>query len=117
LLKIAEKFLAKHKLTKKTVSIALVGDSAIRRLNRCYLRQDRVTDVMAFKGEDDYLGEIVIGYRQVKRQARYYSGRTSAELAVVLVHGLFHLLGHEDKSPAGRVIMEELGDKFLKKVI
>jgi probable rRNA maturation factor len=115
--RITEQFLEKYKLKNKTVSVALVTDSVIRKLNRIYLRQDRVTDVLAFPGEDGYLGEIIIGYPQIKRQVKKFSGSIRKELSVVLAHGLIHLLGYEDKTAKGREEMEELGNKFLKAIL
>ena len=114
--KVALKFSRYYKLEAKTVSIALVGDTAMRRLNKKFLKKDRPTDVLAFPDNNDYLGEIIIDYAQIKRQARNFSGNDAKkELVFILVHGLLHLLGYEDKTETGCAKMERLGKEFIKK--
>ena len=116
--KVAEKFLRVYKKTDYGVSIALVGDKRIRELNKNYRGVDRVTDVLSFAGEEKFLGEIIIDYNQVKREAREFRGKgakaVKEELVFVLVHGLLHLLGYNDETERGRKQMEKLGEKFLK---
>lgn len=114
---VTEKFLKHYKLGNKEVSIAFVGDTTIKRLNRDYLGKYRVTDVMAFPGENKDFGEIIIDYTQIKRQAKGYSGSIKEELIFILVHGLFHLLGYEDKNKKGKAEMERLGKEFINNVI
>jgi probable rRNA maturation factor len=97
------------------VSIAFVGDQTIRDLNKRYRQVNKVTDVLAFPGqESSFLGEVIINYAQVKRQAKYYSKSIKQELVFILVHGLLHLVGYDDKTERGRREMEELGKKFIK---
>jgi probable rRNA maturation factor len=110
---VTEKFLQKHKLNKKEVSIAFVGDKEISKLNRIYRKIDKATDVLSFSGEGDFLGEIVIDYAQIKRQAKEFKKSVSEELIFILVHGLLHLVGYDDRTEKGRVKMIELGEKFL----
>ena len=112
--KITEKFLKYYKLESKEVSIAFVGDKTIKKLNKKYRDKDYITDVLAFVGEDNYLGEIIIDYAQIKRQAKRFSGSVKEEMIFILVHGLRHLLGHEDKTVKGKKKMERLGEKFIK---
>ena len=112
--RISKKFLERYKIKKKNISIALVGDVMMRRLNKSYRQVDRVTDILAFPGEGDDLGEIIIDWAQIKRQAAKYAGSARKELAFILVHGLLHLLGHEDKTKEGMGEMERLGEKFIE---
>ena len=116
--KIARKFLKKHKKEKKDLSIAFVGDGRIRELNKNYRKIDKVTDVLSFAGEEKFLGEIIIDYNQVKRQARQFRGQgmraVKEELIFILAHGLLHLLGYDDGTEVGRREMERLGEEFIK---
>lgn len=112
--KITEKFLAYNKLKNKDVSIAFVGDTTIGRLNKIYRGQNKITDVLAFQdNEKAFLGEIVIDYAQIKRQAYKYSKTAKAELVFILVHGLLHLIGHDDKTDKAAREMERLGKEFI----
>jgi probable rRNA maturation factor len=112
--KVAEKFATKYKVKNKDISIAFVGDVEIRKLNYKYRKFDKPTDVLAFSGEDNFLGEIVIDYAQIKRQAGLYSDSIKAELVFILIHGLLHLVGYDDTTENGKMEMEEEGKKFVK---
>jgi len=112
---ITEKFLQNYKLNKKEVSIAFVGDNEIRKLNKVYRKIDKATDVLSFSGEDDFLGEIVVDYAQIKRQAKEFKKNVNQELIFILVHGLLHLIGYDDRTEKGRLEMIRLGESFIKK--
>lgn len=112
--KVSEKFLKKYKIKNKEVSIVFVGDSAIRKINKQYRGKDKATDVLSFEGEDEFLGEILIDYAQIKRQAKKFKNKTKDELVFILVHGLLHLLGYDDETEKGRLKMEKLGNNFIK---
>ena len=119
--KTVNKFLQSHKLTKKEISVAFVGEARMQELNKRYRKKDKVTDVLSFSGENNFLGEIIINYPQIKRQARQFgeqakkfSNKVDEELVFILVHGLLHLIGYDDKTETGRIKMEKLGNDFIK---
>ncbi|MFC1678104.1 rRNA maturation RNase YbeY [Patescibacteria group bacterium] len=112
--KVTQAFLKNYKIKNKEVSIALVGDKRIKDLNKAYRSKDQVTDVLAFPGEDEFLGEIIINYAQIKRQAKKFSKCTREELIFILVHGLLHLLGYTDKTENDREKMLKLAENFIK---
>lgn len=112
---VTEKFLKYYKLGEKEVSIAFVGDVTIRKMNKQYRKKDKATDILSFEGESDFLGEIIIDYAQIKRQAKKYGKKVQDELVFILVHGLLHLLGYDDKTDKGADKMERLGNEFIKK--
>ncbi len=111
--KIIECFLGRNDKTGYNVSIAFVGDATIKRLNRQYRGIDRVTDVLSFSGEDDFLGEIIIDPAQIERQAKRFRSSTYEELVFILVHGLLHLLGYRDDTDKGKKEMIALGEEFI----
>lgn len=92
------------------LSIVLVDDVKIKELNRKYRKVDRVTDVLAF----DYglpfggQGEIIICLPQAKRQAEELKHALKKELAILLIHGILHLVGYNDET-------EEQRNKMFKK--
>jgi len=112
--KTAEKFLKFYKKANKEVSIVFVGDSTIRRLNKIYRGKNKITDILSFEGEDDFLGEIIIDYSQIKRQAKILGNSIKNELIFILVHGLLHLVGYNDDTERGRLNMIRKGEKFIK---
>ncbi len=111
--KIANQFLKIYNKQNYQVSIAFVGDLRMKKLNKEYCKINQVTDVLAFPGEDDssasspqpgsgqavqdFLGEIIIDYAQIKKQAKKYSKNVKEELIFILMHGLLHLVGYTDR--------------------
>jgi len=79
------------------VSVTLLGDDAIRVLNRDYLAKDRPTDVIAFSLGDsgDVMGDVYVGAAQAERQARELGVEWAEELVRLAIHGTLHVLGHD----------------------
>ena len=119
--KTTEQFLKiyqKNKVNCKTredqnISIAFVGDTVIQKLNKQYRKKDKITDVLTFRDDDNCLGEIIINYAQIKRQAIQFQTTNNKELIFILVHGLLHLIGYNDDTDRGAKKMEELGNEFI----
>lgn len=117
-------FSRRAKLKKsQTVSLALVSAAQIRKANRLYRGQDKVTDVLSFTADgamkfDDSLGEILICPERALRQAKEYGWTLNSELARLLVHGLAHLLGydHENVSAQKAKKMELFEAKVLDRL-
>ena len=91
------------------LSIALVDDAEIRRLNATYRHIDRATDVLAFAMREGdgrglhpaVLGDVVISLDAAARQASARRVTVEDEVRLLLTHGLLHLLGYDhERSPA-----------------
>jgi probable rRNA maturation factor len=98
--KIAHRALEVLRLSKAELSIALVSDAQIKRLNKLYRNKDKPTDVLSFPiGEKVngwlILGDVVISVDTAKRQAQELGYSLEEELKRLLVHGLVHLLGYD----------------------
>lgn len=107
------------------LSVALIGNDEIQRINREYRGKDQPTDVISFAyhetedymiGPYDTLGDIVISLERVKEQAKEYGHSFKRELYYVLTHGLLHLLGYdhieEEEKKEMRAREEEILGKF-----
>lgn len=104
-------------LVAAEVGVWFVDDPTIRRLNRRYRRLDRPTDVMAFELSDPperrrpgaVLGDVVISVTTAHRQAASLGHPLEVELALLIVHGVLHLLGcdHDRPSDAARMRRKE----------
>jgi len=110
-----ERLLGLLGLQNAEVSVLLVGDRAMRGLNRRYRQKDRTTDVLSFafrEGEHgavrpDLLGDLVVCIPAAERQARAAGETLAGELDRLLVHGLLHLLGYDhERGPADARKME-----------
>jgi len=127
---------------KAEISLALVGDGRMRKLNKMYRASNRVTDVLSFanksiipylakafprlkKGQElefieppdgvKRLGEIIICYPRAKKQAKRAGHSLEKELTVLLVHGILHLAGYEhEKGGKEAEEMGEMEEKILK---
>jgi len=102
----------------KGFSVVLVSDAAIARYNSKFRGFQESTDVLAFpvstepwEQEDEYLGDIVISVETATRQ-KEFAGSLSAELKLLSLHGLLHLLGYDHESDHGEM---ELLEKKLRK--
>jgi probable rRNA maturation factor len=88
----------------------LVDDAAMLALNRAYRGIAGPTDVLAFPMTEgrfrnvspDLLGDVVISTETARRQARRRGGALRTELALLLIHGLLHLVGYDHGSAAER---------------
>ena len=91
-----------------SVTVALVPDQRIRALNRQFRRKDRPTDVLSFPADErGRLGDIVIGVGVARAQAAEAGHSLGAELRVLALHGLLHLLGYDHERDAGRMARVE----------
>ena len=77
----------------------------MRTLNKRYRKKDRPTDVLAFETFQPvfsrFLGDIVISVDTAERQARNHGHSLEREIAILLVHGMVHLVGYDhEKSDA-----------------
>lgn len=112
--KIIKAFGRAYKITNKEISLAFVGDAEIKKLNLTYRGLNKTTDVLSFLGDGDDFGEIIISYDQIKRQAADFKNSAEKELIFILVHGLLHLIGYDDKTEKAKMAMIEKGEKFIK---
>lgn len=101
--------------TWQTLSVVVVGDATIRRLNLQYRQQSYIPDVLSFPYDDDG-GEIVIGYAQAARQAAQKQVGLRRELAWLLVHGILHIAGYDHEISADAKVMRPLEQKILRYV-
>jgi probable rRNA maturation factor len=88
------------------VSLSLVSDGEMRRLNRKWMGKDRTTDVLSFPLQDQRrLGDVVISLQTARRQAKEGGWSLAVELRRLLAHGLLHCAGHDhaETGPARRM--------------
>ena len=116
------------------VSILITDDETVRELNRVYRGVDAATDVLSFashEGDADapgladpppalaavlaaQLGDIIIAYPYAERQARRFGNSVTAELRLLAVHGVLHLLGYDHHTPADEAEMWAIQETILR---
>ncbi|WP_370756709.1 rRNA maturation RNase YbeY [Prevotella pectinovora] len=97
------------------IGYMFVDDEKILEVNREYLGHDYYTDVITFDyDEDDVVsGDIVISLDTVRSNAELFGKEYDDELHRVMIHGILHLCGINDKGPGEREIMEAAENKAL----
>ena len=111
----AERMLAALGRGEDELSILLASDEVVHALNRDYRDVDRPTDVLAFamaEGEGaglhpGLLGDVVISIPTATRQAQRAGKTISAEVTMLLAHGLLHLLGYDHRDAEEERVMVE----------
>ena len=123
--------------TKLYLSITLTNPQEIEKINKQYRNIDRPTDVLSFpmfeknelnefleKNKDyedeiikeDILGDIVISIPKVYEQAEEYGHSFERELAYMVVHGFYHLMGYDHIEVEDKKIMRPKEEKILEKL-
>jgi probable rRNA maturation factor len=98
---LAQHILSEAGAADTELSVSVVGDRRMRRLNRQYRGLDRSTDVLAFamreapKASRSMLGDVVISIDTAFRQARAAKHSVDREVVMLLIHGILHLLGYD----------------------
>lgn len=97
------------------VGYLFCDDEHILEVNREYLGHDYYTDIITFDYcEDDTIsGDLVISLDTVRTNAEKFHKDYDEELHRVIIHGILHLCGLNDKGPGERELMEAAEDKAL----
>lgn len=104
------------------VSLAFTDSETVQRLSRDYRKLDEPTDVLAFSLRDrpdanclfvmppdgvTHLGEVIISCPKAAEQARQQGYSSDRELALLIIHGMLHLLGYDHEQPDDERKMKE----------
>ena len=97
------------------VGYMFVDDEKILEVNREYLGHDYYTDVITFDYDEDNVvsGDIVISLDTVRSNAELFGKSYDEEFYRVLIHGILHLCGINDKGPGEREVIEAAENKAL----
>ena len=97
------------------IAYIFVDDEKILEVNRQYLGHDYYTDIITFDYcEGDVIsGDLFISLDTVRTNAERVGATYEEELHRVIIHGILHLCGINDKGPGEREIMEPAEDKAL----
>lgn len=121
---------------KVYVSITLTTPEEIRQINKKFRKIDKETDVLSFpifekkdldmlrkNGEivdkdmpQDVLGDIIISMKKVEEQAKEYGHSIERELAYMIVHGFYHLMGYDHMVEEDKKDMRKKEDEILNKL-
>jgi probable rRNA maturation factor len=106
------------------VDVILVDDNLMRRLNRQFTRRQGTTDVLSFgmgegkSGPVEYpsLGDVYVSLDQAQRQAQACKADLDQEVALLVAHGVLHLLGYDHQERGKKAIMRKREREYLKSI-
>lgn len=115
-----ETLMHQHPAGQVELTIVLTNDNQMQELNQEFMGIDAPTDVLSFpSGELDldsgnlYLGDVIISYPRALAQAQVAEHQVDAELELLVVHGVLHLLGHDHGEEDDKVRMWSAQDEIL----
>jgi probable rRNA maturation factor len=91
------------------------SDEYVIEINKKYLQHDYYTDIITFNYNEGIIvsGDIVISIDMVRENALKFSNSFEAELHRVIIHGVLHLIGYDDKTEKLKLVMRSMEDKYL----
>ena len=97
------------------ISYIFCSDEKILEVNRQYLQHDYYTDIITFDytGGNKISGDLFISLDTVRTNAEQFGSDYETELHRVIIHGILHLCGINDKGPGEREVMEAAENKAL----
>ncbi len=98
------------------INIIFCNDEYLSELNQRFLERDTLTDVIAFdyrENDRDVSGDIFISIDRTAENAMKYGQSFEEETRRVIIHGVLHLCGYSDKSPAEQSLMRSKEDYYL----
>ncbi len=117
--KMVKAICSRFKLSKATISIAIVDDTQIREVNKQFLNCNCPTDCLSFDLSDDDTDaprsfELVVNAEMAVKEANLRGHSVEAELALYITHGLLHNLGFDDSQQGRLQKMHDIEDEILK---
>ena len=93
------------------------SDNYLLEINKKYLKHNFYTDVITFdhreKEDKNIEGDVYISIDRVKENAKLYGVKTESELTRVIIHGVLHLCGFNDKNKKEKKIMGDKENKYI----
>ena len=106
---------------RESVTVQLISDDAMARLNRTFRNKRGPTDVLSFpangakpNAKSEYVGDIAISPETARRNARRFARSLADELRILILHGMIHLAGFDHETDHGE--MERLERRLRRRL-
>ena len=105
----------------RQMALVLVNDSTMSELHRRYMNVRSLTDVLTFPIDVDargkaLTGEVYVCVPEARRRAKQHGTRAADEVLLYALHGMLHLCGFDDRTPAGFARMHRTEDRILTSI-
>lgn len=99
------------------INFIFTSDKYLLEINKQYLSHNYFTDIITFNYCEQNIinGDIYISVTTVKNNSRHFNVTFSEELHRVMIHGILHLLGYEDKTDEEKAKMREKENQYLER--
>jgi rRNA maturation RNase YbeY len=101
------------------INFIFCNDSYLLKINKQFLNKDTLTDVIAFDYCENNIvsGDIYISYERVTENAKNFKSSAEKEVHRIIIHGVLHLTGYQDKTDMAKQKMKIKEDEYLKNLI
>ncbi|MBC6401235.1 MAG: rRNA maturation RNase YbeY [Ekhidna sp.] len=111
-----ENVISSHSLHPGPLNYIFCSDEYLLNINRKFLTHDCLTDIITFdnsESSNEIAGDIFISIERVKENSESIGTNFYQELSRVIIHGLLHLLGFDDKTEADKLLMVTKEEEYL----
>jgi probable rRNA maturation factor len=121
--KVGQAILAAVGQAEAELSLALIGNAEMQKLNAKYRQKDYPTDVLSFPMDETLpaanrlLGDVIISVDKAQEQAKERGRTRDEEMVTLLIHGIVHLLGYDhERSAKDARVMKRLENKIYREL-
>ena len=113
---ILDKVISKAGRVSGDLSFIFTDDESVRDINVKFLKHDYYTDVITFdyNRDDEVNGEIYLSIDAIRANSKEYKVSVKEEVLRVMIHGVLHLTGYDDKGGQERLKMREMENFWLE---
>lgn len=98
------------------INYIFCDDEFLLSLNKKFLKHDTLTDIITFDYSQQVSSDIFIGIPRVKQNAKKFNASFEKELMRVMIHGILHLCGYNDKTKKEKVIIRKKEEEYLSRL-
>ncbi len=97
------------------INLIICNDDFMHTINLEYLKHDSLTDIITFNNNDGNIinADIFISHERARENAKQFGIKKSNEIHRLIIHGILHLLGYDDKKAEQKRIMSAKEDYYL----